>query len=60
MTGYNECENCCYYAYDDDSEEYSCTVALDEDEYYKLVNENHKCCPYFRSYDEYGIVKKQM
>ncbi len=60
MAGFNECESCTYYTYDEDSEEYCCLVTLDEDEYYALVSGNYRSCPYFRNDDEYGIVRKQM
>ena len=41
------CEFCSNYVYDDDEEEYYCDVNLDEDEYY-------------RSNDDYKIVRHQM
>lgn len=54
-----ECESCAYYAYDEDSEEYECTVDMDEDDYYRLMNAPKKICPYYVSGDEYRIARKQ-
>ncbi len=54
------CENCTYYVYNEDYDEYECLVNLDEDEYYALISGQRKACPYYRKDDEYGIVKKQM
>ena len=52
------CEFCSNYVYDDDEEEYYCDVNLDE--YYRFVNSNYKECPYYRSNDDYKIVRHQM
>lgn len=54
------CEFCSNYVYDDDEEEYYCDVNLDEDDYYRFVNSNYKECPYYRSNDDYKIVRHQM
>lgn len=54
------CEFCSNCVYDDDEEEYYCDVNLDEDEYYRFVNSNYKECPYYRSNDDYKIVRHQM
>lgn len=54
-----DCENCAYYSYDDEYEEYYCGANLDEDEIYRLMQNNYKKCPYFRDGDEYKIVRKQ-
>ena len=43
------CEFCSNYVYDED-----------EDEYYRFVNSNYKECPYYRSNDDYKIVRHQM
>ena len=52
-----DCENCAYFAYDEEYEEYFCTAVLDEDEVYRISQT--KKCPYFRDGDEYKIVRKQ-
>ena len=33
---------------------------LDEDEYYRFVSSDYKECPYYRSGDEYKVVRHQM
>lgn len=54
------CEECMNYAYDDEYDEYSCSVSvMDEDEYARLCADSRNGCPYFRRGDEYTIVKKQ-
>lgn len=53
------CENCMYYEYDDEYECYVCLMNLDEDEMYQFISGTLKNCPYFRSGDEYTIVRKQ-
>ena len=47
------------YSYDEEYEEYSCDVLLDEDEMAHYLMTEHKYCPYFRQGDEYTIVRKQ-
>ncbi|MBQ8967974.1 DUF6472 family protein [Ruminococcus sp.] len=56
---YSSCESCNNYAYDEEYECYTCEVNLDEDEMYRLYNEPHYACPYYRSDDDYAIVRKQ-
>lgn len=53
------CETCSNYAYDEDCEQYVCMVDLDEDEYYRFLNEPNYACPFFRLDDEYAVVRKQ-
>lgn len=43
----NSCESCTYYTYD-------------EDEYMRLISDQHYQCPYYRNGDEYMVVRKQM
>ncbi len=55
------CENCMYYEYDYDYEEYCCTQScLDEDDVAKLALDSRYVCPYYREGDEYTIVRKQI
>lgn len=54
-----DCENCMNCVYDEEYEEYTCSVNMDEDEYVRLVSGHYKQCPYFRFGDEYSIVRKQ-
>ncbi len=53
------CENCSNYIYDDEFDCYCCDADLDEDEMRYFITSQTKNCPYFRFYDEYGIVRKQ-
>ncbi len=55
----NQCEECNFYMYDEDYEEYICSVNMDEDEYFRFINDSGYQCPYFQSGDEYKIVRKQ-
>ncbi|MBQ9827147.1 MAG: hypothetical protein IJM62_00530 [Lachnospiraceae bacterium] len=54
------CEECSFYEYDDEEEEYFCSVNMDEDEYARLLEQGSRECPYFRFDNEYEIVKHQM
>ncbi len=53
------CETCSNYVYDEDWEEYTCMVNLDEDEYARFISETNYSCPYYRLDDEYKIARKQ-
>ena len=54
------CEYCSNYIYDEEEDSYYCDVNLDEDEYYRLVHSDYINCPYYRSNDDYKIVRHQM
>ncbi|WP_295156199.1 DUF6472 family protein [uncultured Ruminococcus sp.] len=56
---FTSCDTCVNNVYDDEAECYVCEVDLDEDEIYRLFNEPHYACPYYRSDDDYAIVRKQ-
>ncbi len=53
-----KCEDCMNFCYDEEFDEYTCIVNMDEDEVYALSIQ--KSCPYFRLGDEYKIVHKQI
>lgn len=53
------CDDCVHFDYNDDSEQYECTVSLDEDEYEKYASGRYRECPYYKPYDEYKTVRKQ-
>ncbi|MBE6641317.1 MAG: hypothetical protein E7619_06995 [Ruminococcaceae bacterium] len=57
-TGYN-CESCEYYVYDEEWEEYVCSMRLDEDEMARYLNSKSQRCVYYKFYDEYKTVQKQ-
>ena len=52
------CETCLYYEYDDEYEDYYCSVDMDEDDYARMLQ--HRECPYWRDGDEYRVVRKQL
>ena len=53
------CETCTYFTYDEDYECYVCDIDMDEDEYVRLMSDDHYNCPYYRNGDEYLVVRKQ-
>lgn len=55
-----DCEHCLYYDWDENEEEMVCRMNLDEDEYYSLLSSGRRRCRYFRFYDEYKSVQKQI
>ncbi len=54
------CESCTYYEYDDEYDEYFCSVYLDEDDMDRLSRSRTRTCPFYRDGDEYLVVRKQM
>lgn len=54
------CEDCVYFIYDEDYDEWYCSVDMDEDDYGRLMQGHLKGCPYFRRDDEYEVVRHQM
>ena len=54
------CETCVFYDYNEDYEEYECSVNLDEDEMVRFLSGGARVCPYYRFYDEYKSVQKQI
>lgn len=54
------CESCEFYQYDDYLDSYSCTLSLDEDEMINFISGMTKDCKYYRFYDEYKSVQKQI
>lgn len=54
------CDTCNYYIYDEDFEEYVCDVNMDEDDFARLLSDKYFNCPYYKSDDEYKVVRKQM
>lgn len=55
----NQCDSCMYLAYDDEFDEYYCSMNMDQDEREKLMFDNRSGCKYYRFGDDYTIVKKQ-
>ena len=54
------CESCEFYDYDEFYESYSCRVNLDQDEQIRFLSGDSSSCPYYRYYDEYKSVNKQI
>lgn len=55
----SDCELCMNYAYDEEFDEYTCGIDMDEDEMFSLLTDKRRGCPYFRMGDDYTIVRKQ-
>lgn len=56
----SNCESCEFYQYDDYTDSYSCSLSLDEDEMASFVSGLTRDCKYYRYYDEYKSVEKQI
>ena len=56
----SNCESCVFYDYDEDWDSYVCTMNLDEDEMVRFLSGHNSSCPYYRYYDEYKSVHKQI
>lgn len=54
------CESCEFYVYDEYIEDYTCSLSLDEDEMVEYVSGLTRDCKYYRYYDEYKSVHKQI
>ena len=54
------CESCEFYDYDEYLDAYVCDLRLDEDEMVNFLSGNTRSCPYYRFYDEYKSVHKQI
>ena len=54
------CESCVYYDYDEDYDAYVCCMNLDQDEMGYFLSGHTQSCPYYRYYDEYKSVQKQI
>ena len=54
------CESCEFYTYDEYTDSYCCNLSLDEDEMVDYLGRNTSACHYYRYYDEYKSVHKQI
>ena len=54
------CDSCEFYDYDEEYEEYVCTARLDQDDMENFLGKRTRSCPYYRFYDEYKSVHKQI
>ena len=57
---HTRCEECEFYDYDEELDAYVCQVNLDEDEMISFISGQTGRCPYYRYYDEYKSVHKQI
>lgn len=57
----SNCESCEFYEYDDYTDSYYCKMNLDEDEVASFLSHGSTGgCHYYRFYDEYKSVHKQI
>ena len=54
------CESCEFYIYDDYTDSYVCNMNLDQDELSSFLSGMTRGCPYYRFYDEYKSVQRQI
>jgi hypothetical protein len=54
------CESCEFYDYDEEYDAYVCNARLDQDEMSNFLGGRTQSCPYYRYYDEYKSVHKQI
>ncbi|MEE0970318.1 MAG: DUF6472 family protein [Clostridia bacterium] len=54
------CEECEHYDYDDECDMYYCKMSLDEDEMVSFISGKKQSCPYYKYYDEYKSVRRQI
>ena len=54
------CDSCEFYQYDELSDSYFCSMSLDEDEMADFLGFSTAECKYYRYYDEYKSVNKQI
>ncbi len=57
----NRCDDCMYFYYDEDYEDYVCGADMDEDDYARMMQRGDSAgCPYWKTGDEYTVVRHQM
>ena len=56
----SNCESCEFYDYDEYLDAYVCAQNLDQDDMSRFLGGNTASCPYYRFYDEYKSVHKQI
>ena len=55
-----DCENCAYYVYDEEYDDYYCSADMDEDDFARLMQGERQQCPFWRNGSEYAVVRHQM
>lgn len=56
----SSCESCAFFDYDEDTDSYYCSLSLDEDESAAMLENRVRDCKYYRFYDEYKSVQRQI
>lgn len=56
----SNCESCQFYEYDEYTDSYVCNLNLDEDEMASFLGGYSHDCKYYRYYDEYKSVQRQI
>ena len=54
------CDSCEFYEYDEMTDSYGCNLNLDEDDMVDFLGGRTRECTYYRYYDEYKSVHKQI
>ena len=54
------CESCEFYEYDELTDAYYCKMSLDEDEMAGFLSHSTSGCHYYKYYDEYKSVHRQI
>ena len=54
------CDFCAYNEYDEEDEEYYCSVYMDVDDMARLNHSDYRESPFYKSGDEYKVVRHQM
>ena len=57
---YMDCDTCLYYEYDEEFDDYYCSMDMDEDDFARIMQDPHNRCPFWRDGDEYKTVRRQM
>lgn len=53
------CDTCEYFDFDEELQEDACTVDIDQDDMFRLSENQFAACPYYKYYNEYKSVQKQ-
>ncbi len=54
------CDTCTFLVYDEEDESYVCDIDMDEDDMYHMLSNQKSECPFYKSDDEYAVVRHQM
>jgi len=54
-----KCENCVFYMFDEDYDDYVCDMDLDEDDMVRFLAGRADDCPFWRPGDDYRTARRQ-